>query len=133
MDAKARSTTLQGRGVAKINFLLLDHTKDWYLGDQRDLESVGLLTTGSHVSADSVVINRLDAYRECIQRLVGELVTLRLEEMNLEYSNNLKDGISKHGADKDRTEGDGKVGSGLTQSFSNDNKNQENDGTWEHS
>ena len=66
MDAEALSATLQGRGVAKINFLLLDHTKDRYLCDQRDLEGVGLLTAGSRVSADSVVINRLDAYREHI-------------------------------------------------------------------
>mmetsp|Transcript_33101 Transcript_33101/g.80081 ORF Transcript_33101/g.80081 Transcript_33101/m.80081 type:complete len:419 (-) Transcript_33101:166-1422(-) len=81
-------------GVAGIDFLLLDHAKHLYLDDLRDLEDASMLGAGSYVSADNVVFNRLDAYREHIHQLeLGGVVESRLEEMNLEYSNNLKDGI----------------------------------------
>jgi len=82
------------RGLDHIDFLFLDHAKHLYLDDLRDLEDAGLLQAGSRVSADNVVFNRLDAYREHVRILEGAgVVTSRLEEMNLEYSNNLKDGI----------------------------------------
>ena len=78
-DTDALSATLWGRGVAKINFLLLDHIKNRYLSDLRDLEDVGLISKRSCVSVYSLVFNRLDAYREHLQRLKGRgLVTSRL-------------------------------------------------------
>jgi predicted O-methyltransferase YrrM len=80
----------------KINFLLLDHSKTIYLSDLNDLETNGLLGTGSYVSADNVIFNRLDSYRDHMATLAREgVVETRLEEMNLEYSNNLKDGIGE--------------------------------------
>lgn len=88
------STLMDDHGVSEINFLLLDHAKDLYLHDLRDVENAGLVREGSFVSADNVVFNRLDAYREHVHELeLRGIVESRLEEMNLEYSNNLKDGI----------------------------------------
>mmetsp|Transcript_12240 Transcript_12240/g.23376 ORF Transcript_12240/g.23376 Transcript_12240/m.23376 type:complete len:395 (+) Transcript_12240:241-1425(+) len=87
-------TLLNQHGVTHIDFLLLDHAKHLYLDDLRDLEDAGLLRGGSRVSADNVVFNRLDAYRDHVHTLELEgVVESRLEEMNLEYSNNLKDGM----------------------------------------
>eukprot|EP00584_Thalassiosira_punctigera_P014500 CAMPEP_0172572792 /NCGR_PEP_ID=MMETSP1067-20121228/135860_1 /TAXON_ID=265564 ORGANISM="Thalassiosira punctigera, Strain Tpunct2005C2" /NCGR_SAMPLE_ID=MMETSP1067 /ASSEMBLY_ACC=CAM_ASM_000444 /LENGTH=404 /DNA_ID=CAMNT_0013365379 /DNA_START=126 /DNA_END=1340 /DNA_ORIENTATION=- len=85
---------LKEHGVNRIDFLLLDHAKHLYLEDLQDLENAGLLQKGSRVSADNVVFNRLDAYRDHVHKLVEKgAATSRLEEMNLEYSNNLKDGV----------------------------------------
>ena len=88
------SSTLREHGVTNIDFLLLDHDKSRYLSDLQDLEQSHLLRAGSYVSADNVVFNRLDAYRDHMHALALEgVVESRLEEMNLEYSNNLKDGL----------------------------------------
>ncbi|KAL7461876.1 hypothetical protein ACHAXS_002282 [Conticribra weissflogii] len=77
-----------------IDFLLLDHAKPLYLPDLMDLESARLLRKHSFVSADNVVFNRLDGYRNHMKRWeAAGVVETTLEEMNLEYSNNLKDGI----------------------------------------
>jgi predicted O-methyltransferase YrrM len=96
-SAESLSRTLKQKyGVSKIDFLLLDHAKHMYLHDLQTLEQCGLVGKGSYVSADNVVFNRLDAYREHMRQLesIG-VVETRLEEMCLEYSNNLKDGIGK--------------------------------------
>ena len=89
------SQTLQENGVTdQIDFLLLDHDKPRYLSDIKDLEQSKYLKSGSYVSADNVVFNRLDEYRQHMHSLALKgTVETRLEEMNLEYSNNLKDGI----------------------------------------
>ena len=93
-SATVLSSTLREHGVTNIDFLLLDHDKSRYLSDLQDLEQSQLLREGSYVSADNVVFNRLDAYRDDIRTLALEgVVESRLEEMNLEYSNNLKDGL----------------------------------------
>jgi catechol O-methyltransferase len=82
--------------TTQIDFLLLDHAKNLYLPDLIDLENHQLLAAGSYVSADNVVFNRLDSYRNHMAMLAREgIVETRLEEMNLEYSNNLKDGIGE--------------------------------------
>lgn len=94
--------------IEKIDFLLLDHAKHLYLHDLQNLERSRLIGKGSHVCADNVVFNRLDAYREHMRRLEqlkivddendnggSGVVKTRLEEMNLEYSNNLKDGMGE--------------------------------------
>jgi len=83
-------------GVMGIDFLLFDHAKNLYLSDLNDLEAAGLLKAGSYVSADNVVFNKLDAYRYHMEQLQAKgIVETRLDEMNLEYSNNLKDGIEQ--------------------------------------
>lgn len=89
------SQTLQENGVTdQIDFLLLDHDKPRYLSDIKDLEQSTYLKSGSYVSADNVVFNRLDEYRQHMRALALKgIVETRLDEMNLEYSNNLKDGI----------------------------------------
>lgn len=97
-SAESLSHTLkQQYGVSKIDFLLLDHAKHMYLHDLHTLERSGLVGKGSYVSADNVVFNRLDAYRDHMRQLesIG-VVETRLEEMCLEYSNNLKDGIGEY-------------------------------------
>ena len=82
--------------MSRIDFLLMDHAKHLYLDDLRDLEGAGMLGAGSRVSADNVVFNQLDAYRDHMLKLKSRgVVESRLEEMNLEYSNNLKDGIGE--------------------------------------
>eukprot|EP00573_Skeletonema_grethae_P012856 CAMPEP_0201695800 /NCGR_PEP_ID=MMETSP0578-20130828/7652_1 /ASSEMBLY_ACC=CAM_ASM_000663 /TAXON_ID=267565 /ORGANISM="Skeletonema grethea, Strain CCMP 1804" /LENGTH=66 /DNA_ID=CAMNT_0048181705 /DNA_START=254 /DNA_END=455 /DNA_ORIENTATION=+ len=55
-----------------------------YLSDLNDLEASGLLKAGCHVSEDNAVFLQAK----------GKVET-RLDEMNLEYSNNLKDGIEQ--------------------------------------
>jgi len=102
-DCDSLSQTLQkqqdgavvpSNNIDQIDFLLLDHAKHLYLKDVQDLENAKLIRAGSHVSADNVVFNRLDAYRDHMHALGLEgVVESRLEEMNLEYSNNLKDGM----------------------------------------
>ena len=89
------SQTLQENGVTdQIDFLLLDHDKPRYLSDIKDLEKSKYLKSGSYVSADNVVFNRLDEYRQHMRSLALKgTVETRLDMMNLEYSNNLKDGI----------------------------------------
>lgn len=88
------SDVMMQNDISHIDFLLLDHAKDRYLPDLTNLESRGLIKQGSHVSADNVVFNRLDSYRQHMMVLKEQgVVESRLEEMNLEYSNNLKDGI----------------------------------------
>jgi len=88
------SQSLKQVGVSNIDFLLLDHAKNLYLNDLQDLERAELLRAGSYVSADNVVFNRLDAYRDHMHKLgLRGVVESHLEEMNLEYSNNLKDGM----------------------------------------
>lgn len=78
----------------QIDFLLLDHAKHLYLNDVQDLERSKMIKAGSYVTADNVVFNRLDEYRDHMHRMGLEgVVESRLEEMNLEYSNNLKDGV----------------------------------------
>ena len=85
-----------GGGDVGIDFLLLDHAKNLYLTDLTDLENVRLLKAGSYVSADNVVFNRLDAYRDHMRLLAREgIAETFMEEMNLEYSNNLKDGMGE--------------------------------------
>ncbi len=79
-----------------IDFLLLDHAKNLYLPNLLELESTGLLRQHSYVCADNVVFNRLDDYRNHMKKWEKEkVVETSLEEMNLEYSNNLKDGMGK--------------------------------------
>uniref|UniRef100_A0A7S2Q2M2 catechol O-methyltransferase n=1 Tax=Skeletonema marinoi TaxID=267567 RepID=A0A7S2Q2M2_9STRA len=90
------SATMKQNGVMGIDFLLFDHAKNLYLSDLNDLEAGGLLKAGSYVSADNVVFNKLDAYRYHMEQLQAKgIVETRLDEMNLEYSNNLKDGIEQ--------------------------------------
>ena len=93
-DEDSLSQTLQENGVTDIDFLLMDHDKPRYLRDLQELESSKMLREGSYVAADNVVFNRLDSYRNHMHGLgLKGVVESRLEEMNLEYSNNLKDGI----------------------------------------
>jgi len=90
------SATMKQNGVMALDFLLFDHAKNLYLSDLNDLEAGGLLKAGSYVSADNVVFNKLDAYRYHMEQLQAKgIVETRLDEMNLEYSNNLKDGIEQ--------------------------------------
>eukprot|EP00577_Skeletonema_sp_RCC1716_P011622 CAMPEP_0113392970 /NCGR_PEP_ID=MMETSP0013_2-20120614/11592_1 /TAXON_ID=2843 ORGANISM="Skeletonema costatum, Strain 1716" /NCGR_SAMPLE_ID=MMETSP0013_2 /ASSEMBLY_ACC=CAM_ASM_000158 /LENGTH=422 /DNA_ID=CAMNT_0000276445 /DNA_START=91 /DNA_END=1359 /DNA_ORIENTATION=+ /assembly_acc=CAM_ASM_000158 len=90
------SATMKQNRVMGIDFLLFDHAKNLYLSDLNDLEAAGLLKAGSYVSADNVVFNKLDAYRYHMEQLQAKgIVETRLDEMNLEYSNNLKDGIEQ--------------------------------------
>jgi catechol O-methyltransferase len=88
------SAALKENGVTGVDFLLLDHAKNLYLSDVKDLEAAGLLKAGSRVAADNVVFNKLDSYRYHMEMQQAKgIVETRLDEMNLEYSSNLKDGI----------------------------------------
>jgi predicted O-methyltransferase YrrM len=98
-DDNDLSRVLRDRfSIPRINFLFLDHAKHLYLRDLENLERSKLIGRGSYVCADNVVFNRLDSYREHMHALEhggGGVVETRLEEMNLEYSNNLKDGMGE--------------------------------------
>jgi predicted O-methyltransferase YrrM len=107
------STILQEQySISQIDFLLFDHAKHLYLHDLICLEQSKLVRKGTHVCADNVLYNRLDEYRshmlelEQLRRVVDDengnaggcgcgVVETRLEEMNLEYTNNLKDGMGE--------------------------------------
>ena len=90
------SAVMKQNDVTGVDFLLFDHAKNLYLSDLNDLEASGLLKAGSYVSADNVVFNKLDSYRYHMEQLQAKgVVETRLDEMNLEYSNNLKDGIEQ--------------------------------------
>ena len=79
------SDVMMQNDISHIDFLLLDHAKDRYLPDLTNLEARGLIKQGSHVSADNVVFNRLDSYRQHMMVLKEQgVVESRLEEMNLE-------------------------------------------------
>ena len=81
----------------QIDFLLLDHKKAIYLTDLMDLESHNMLRSGSYVAADNVIFNQLDSYRHHMAKQAkAGIVETRLVEVNLEYSNNLKDGIGEN-------------------------------------
>jgi predicted O-methyltransferase YrrM len=105
------STILQEQySINQIDFLLFDHAKHLYLHDLICLEQSKLVRKGTHVCADNVLYNRLDEYRSHMLELeqlkvVDDengsggagcgVVETRLEEMNLEYTNNLKDGMGE--------------------------------------
>ena len=108
------STILQEQySINQIDFLLFDHAKHLYLHDLICLEQSKLVRKGTYVCADNVLYNRLDEYRshmlelEQLKRGVVDdenssaagcgcgVVETRLEEMNLEYTNNLKDGMGE--------------------------------------
>jgi len=81
----------------QVDFLLLDHKKAIYLTDLMDLESHNMLRSGSYVAADNVIFNQLDSYRHHMAKQAkAGIVETRLVEVNLEYSNNLKDGIGEN-------------------------------------
>ncbi len=89
-------------GMNRIDFLLLNHAKHLYLEDLQDLENAGLLRKGSRVSADNAVFKRLNAYRDHVHEVVEKgAANTRMEEMNLEYSKNLKDGVEMRAFLKD--------------------------------
>jgi catechol O-methyltransferase len=79
-----------------VDFLFLDHAKDMYLEDLKELEHNRFIKRGSHVAADNVIFNRLDGYRKHVRDLANKFITeTRLAEMTLEYSDDIKDGIGK--------------------------------------
>jgi len=109
-SVQSLSTILKEQySITQIDFLLFDHSKHLYLHDLISLEQSKLVRKGTHVCADNVLFNRLDEYRSHMLELeqlkvVDDengsgsgcgVVETRLEEMNLEYTNNLKDGMGE--------------------------------------
>ena len=71
----------------RIDFLLLDHAKEWYLSDLQQLERTGLIQAGTAVVADNVVFFQLDEFRSYVQQQQQRhMVTTQLVPVALEYS-----------------------------------------------
>ena len=79
--------------VPVIDFLFLDHVKDRYLPDVKELESARLIQQHSFVCADNVVFHGLHEYRDYMEELAKQgVVETRLETSLLEYSSSDIDG-----------------------------------------
>jgi catechol O-methyltransferase len=73
-------------GEKKIDFLFLDHDKDAYLTDLKQLER-SLLCVKSYVAADNVVFAQIHDYRNYVNGLAAKgVVETKLVEIQLEYS-----------------------------------------------
>lgn len=71
----------------KIDFLFLDHDKDAYLSDLKQLETAGLVGEGTYVAADNVVFAQIENYRTHVKQLAAhDIVETKLVESRLEYS-----------------------------------------------
>ena len=91
----------------QLNFLFIDHDKDAYLPDLRELEQAKFVRAGTYVVADNVVFFQLDSYRQHVQQLADKgIVTTRLIAGFLEYvdarterqegqKEDMKDGMGK--------------------------------------
>jgi catechol O-methyltransferase len=87
---------------AFIDFLFLDHAKELYLPDLKQLEESALIQQDTWVAADNILFFRLDEYRQHAQALaVSGVVETRLEVGKLEYvddqdkQEDLRDGLGK--------------------------------------
>lgn len=84
----------------QIDFCLLDHDKDKYLSDLRQLEANNWIQSGTYVAADNVVVahHQLQSYRTYMnQKQQNGQVQTSMIEQQLEYSDqndpSLRDGI----------------------------------------
>ena len=94
----------------KVDLLFIDHDKDLYLKDLRDLEQCSLVRKGCYVAADNVVFAKIDAYRDHMKELAGlGIIQTELKESRLEYCDpdlsdkniqpeQLIDGVGKYGS-----------------------------------
>jgi catechol O-methyltransferase len=87
---------------AVIDFLFLDHAKELYLSDLKQLEVSALIQQDTWVAADNILFFRLDEYRQHVQALADTgIVETRLEVGKLEYvddqdkQDDLRDGLGK--------------------------------------
>jgi catechol O-methyltransferase len=87
---------------AGIDFLFLDHAKELYLSDLKQLEESALIQADTWVAADNILFFRLDEYRQHVQALaVSGVVETQLEVGKLEYvddqdqQEDLRDGLGK--------------------------------------
>ena len=87
---------------AGIDFLFLDHAKELYLSDLKQLEESALIQQDTWVAADNILFFRLDEYRQHVQALaVSGVAETRLEVGKLEYvddqdkQEDLRDGLGK--------------------------------------
>jgi len=86
-------TLVDALPLSSIDFLFLDHDKDFYLRDFQALETSGLIGKGTHIAADNVVFFHLQAYRDHVQRVCS---STQLVMGLLEYSqqgDSAEDGI----------------------------------------
>lgn len=90
----------------RFDFVFIDHEKDLYLPDLRQLEQSRLVRAGTFVAADNVVFFGLDDYLAHVQGLASQgIATTELAIGRLEYLNDevtvgdrsLVDGIGKYG------------------------------------
>lgn len=102
-DLKKQSlnkTLMEHLPKPKIDYLLLDHDKDVYLSNLKEMEHSGFIQKGTHIAADNVIFSPLlKPYREYVAKLAEKaIVSTTMVEQKLEYSDsrqNLLDGIGK--------------------------------------
>ena len=87
------------QGSPCVDFLFLDHEKDLYLSDLRQMEASGMIQAKTFVAADNVVFFKLDEYRQHVNALAKTgVVKTELIESELEYlraGQGMPDGIGK--------------------------------------
>jgi predicted O-methyltransferase YrrM len=79
--------------AAAASFVFLDHAKDKYLSDLKQLEKSKIIRGGStSVAADNVIFHRLDDYRNHMREYANRgIVETRLEMGHLEYTSSTVD------------------------------------------
>lgn len=92
------NTLTENLASQKIDYLFLDHDKDAYLNNLKEMEGGGFIQKGTYVAADNVIISPfLKPYRDYVARLArNSVVSTSLVKQKLEYSDsrqNLHDGI----------------------------------------
>lgn len=98
--------------VPQIDFLFIDHVKEAYLPDLKQLESKGFIQKGTYVAADNVLFHGIDDYRTHVGKLADQgIADSRLVEGSMEYVNDqtllrehqlsqARDGIGKFAVDE---------------------------------
>lgn len=84
---EVESSPDSGKYHTQIHFLFIDHDKDLYLSDLRNLERGGMVQAGTCVAADNVLFTRIDNYLNYMRELADSRITVtQTIESRVEYS-----------------------------------------------
>ena len=81
-------------GAGSVDFVFIDHWKDVYLRDIKNLEASGLLRPGSVIVADNVICPGAPDYLRYVQEEARDRYETRLVMSHLEYHVDVEDGLA---------------------------------------
>ena len=81
----------QDFNVESFDLIFIDHYEDAFLRDLKMLEELGLIKSGTVIVADNVIAPGAPAYLEYIRN--NPNYTTTLYEENMEYSEDIRDGV----------------------------------------